>query len=121
MENLHENPNVAVPRIVESATMAPGQCWILGTNEGPFFDTGKNVKRYGRVYISLKALQSVLDYAGYLTLEEAGEVLAEAESVRERLHDQTMWGHTLQDAIRDLIDDVVVDETAIAAEIEVSE
>lgn len=77
----------AEPRIVKNAEQSPGKCLVSGDNDGPFLDTGRNLKFYGRVYLALRHIEPYLEKAGYLhgtkvsalrgQLREAGEELEE--------------------------------------------
>jgi hypothetical protein len=82
----------AEPRIVKNAEQSPGKCFVSGDNEGPFLDTGRNVKFYGRVYLALKHIRPYLQQAGYLheddvknLKDEHGQALVEALALREEV------------------------------------
>lgn len=71
-------------RIIQHAQAAPGVCALSGDNEGPFIDTGRNVRQLGgRVYISLKHLGPLLRSAGWRTEEDTRDLREEVASLAE--------------------------------------
>lgn len=91
------------PRIVQNAEQAPGVCVISGDNDGPFLDTGRNLRRYGRVYVSLKHAGPLLRRAGWLTDAETEKLREEVEALREQVSDLS----TLEEEYRDLVNAVL--------------
>lgn len=73
---------MSVPSIVEHAQAAPGVCFISGDNEGPFIDTGRTVRRVGRIYLSLKHLGPLLRSHGWLTTEDTEELRHEIDRLK---------------------------------------
>lgn len=72
------------PRIVQNAEQSPGVCLVSGDNEGPFLDTGRFIKRHGRVYLSLRHIEPYLRKAGYLPEKETAGLRGQ---LREALYD----------------------------------
>lgn len=68
-------------QIVKSAQYAPGQCLISGDYNGPLIDTQKQVRGYGRVYLSLKSLNAPLREAGWVPRAEVSEELERVEEL----------------------------------------
>lgn len=75
--------------IVETATFPPGYCAITGSGDGPFVDTGSDMIRPGRVYLSVVALRAfaqehlhMVDAGNYETLKQRN---AELEAQIEEL------------------------------------
>lgn len=68
-------------RLVSHATRSPSKCFVSGAGhaDGPFIDTGKKVRGYGRVYISIRHISNLLREAGWRPAEEVEEQLAEAQ------------------------------------------
>lgn len=67
-------------RIVNTAQRSPGKCAISGDSSGPFIDTGKDVKRYGRIYLSIKFFDEPLRELGYIGPEETSRLSSEIKS-----------------------------------------
>lgn len=89
-------------KVVETARLRPGKCAITGDTTGPFLDTGKNVPRFGRVYLSVRGLTDSLRDFGFLAPDES-------ESIREdneRLQDEVRRLTAIEDDYRTLIDAV---------------
>lgn len=70
-------------RIVDTASRRPGKCALSGDNSGPFIDTGKDIKRYGRVYLSVKFFDEPLRNLGYIGPKETEKLKADKESLIE--------------------------------------
>lgn len=71
--------------VVETARLRPGHCVLSGETQGPFIDTGKNVPRYGRVYISLKWLEQPLREIDYLTPDKAEDLVERNEELESEV------------------------------------
>lgn len=71
-------------RIIQNAQAAPGTCLLSGDNEGPFIDTGRNVRQLGgRVYISLKHLAPLLRQHGWRDDKDTEGLREQAASLAE--------------------------------------
>lgn len=62
-------------QIVQTAKLRPGKCIFSGEVTGPFLDTGKNIPRYGRVYISIKNLKLPIRDLGYRSQDEVADLV----------------------------------------------
>lgn len=69
--------------VVKNAKFGPGKCAISGDTKGPFLDTGQNVARYGRIYLSFKWLDEHLRTAGYLKEEDVADLKESFEQLSE--------------------------------------
>lgn len=66
-------------KIVERAQLTPGTCFLSGDFNGPFIDTGVDVRGRGRVYLALKHIGPIMRQAGWVPGDEAAEEFAYAE------------------------------------------
>ena len=71
-------------QVVKAARFAPGKCAISGDTTGPFLDTGKSVRGYGRIYLSFRFLDEQLRNAGYIKQEEVSELREHNDSLQEQ-------------------------------------
>lgn len=90
---------MSAPQIVQSAQAAPGTCILSGDNEGPFIDTGRTIRRHGRVYLSLKHLGPLLRANGWLTTEEAADLHVEARNEARKARELSERVRKLDDLI----------------------
>ena len=67
-------------RIVEKAEMVPGRCAVSGSPDGPFFDSGVDIQRYGRVYVSCAATRAMGTDLG---MADAGNIVTLTQRVVE--------------------------------------
>lgn len=90
-------------QITQTASLAPGTCLLSGDFHGPFVDTGKSLRGYGRVYLSIKALGPLMREAGWKPLEEV-ETALERSSDRlrtaQRLSDEAEAYQGIVEALR---------------------
>ena len=66
--------------ITPTAKFRPGKCAISGDTQGPFFDTGILIPRFGRLYLSIPHLKLRLNEHGLLDTEEVASLKAVLES-----------------------------------------
>lgn len=85
--------------IVDKPKAAPGRCLVSSDGRGPMLDTGKDIRRYGRVYLALDALRRPLEASGWLNPEHAEE-LRNSEAKARREADQVK---EYADAYHDLV------------------
>lgn len=76
---------MSTPVLVQTAALAPGVCFLSGDHNGPFLDTGKDVRGLGRVYLSLKALGPLLRECGWVELHEVETELALVTDYQDQL------------------------------------
>lgn len=70
-------------QIVERAQITPGKCFISGDFNGPFIDTGVDIRGRGRVYLALKHFAPVLRDAGWVHEDEVADDIARAEELTD--------------------------------------
>lgn len=87
-------------KITETARLRPGKCVLSGDTQGPFLDTGRDIQRYGRVYISMKWLHPLISEYGYLSIKEAESLTEE----RSKLLEENESLETIADKFHELID-----------------
>lgn len=71
-------------RVVDKPKTAPGRCLVSSDARGPMLDTGRDVRRYGRVYIALDALRRPLEANGWLNPENAQKLRDSEKAAREK-------------------------------------
>lgn len=74
---------MAKPKVVPTAARRPGRCAISKETQGPFLDTGKDIPRFGRVYLSFRWLEPMLRNNEHLNFIPETEVEELREQVRE--------------------------------------
>lgn len=96
--------------IIDKPKAAPGRCLVSSDGRGPMLDTGKDIRRYGRVYLALDALRRPLEANGWLNPEHAEELRnsekaarEKAELLQDRADDYEDLLQRLADAVGDLL------------------
>jgi hypothetical protein len=71
--------------IVPEAIFPPATCVLTGSPSGPFVDTGRAVRGYGRVYISVSYLLSVAPDLGLVPAPELAKALEDQDALVQRV------------------------------------
>lgn len=96
--------------IVPEAVFPPATCVITGSPSGPFIDTGRAVRGYGRVYISVRYLLSEAPGLGLVPAPELKAALEEQDALTSRVEAlETATLDTLKDSVADLLEKVADD------------
>lgn len=93
---------MAKVKVVETAARRPGRCAISKETQGPFIDTGNDIPRFGRVYLSLKWLEPLLRNNGVKNFIPESDV----DELREENKELTEENRELQEA-KDSFDQLV--------------
>ena len=75
---------MAKTQVVKNAKFRPGKCALSNDTQGPFLDTGREIPRYGRVYLSFKWLDEHLRTAGYLSQQQVAELQELVDEVSDK-------------------------------------
>lgn len=86
-------------RIVNTATRRPGKCALSGDNSGPFIDTGKDIRRYGRVYLSIKFFDEPLRQLGYIGPDETKKLETELDTQENYIRNLVEKERTLEQLV----------------------
>lgn len=71
--------------VTPTAKFRPGKCAISGDTQGPFFDTGIIIPRFGRIYLSIPHLKLRLAEHKMLDSDEVVKLKGEIASQSEKL------------------------------------
>lgn len=93
-------------RITDKPKTAPARCLVSSDGRGPMLDTGRDIRRYGRVYIALDALRRPLEANGWLNPEHAEELRNEAAKARQEAEQVKEYADAYHDLISRLSDAV---------------
>lgn len=93
---------MTAPTLVRTAALAPGVCALSGDFNGPFIDTMKSLRGFGRIYLSLQALAPIFRQAGYIREDEIKDKLATIER-HDYLIQQGEKAQTTLDALLEAI------------------
>lgn len=94
-------------RIIDKPKTAPARCLVSSDGRGPMLDTGRDIRRYGRVYIALDALRRPLEANGWLNPEHAEELRNEAAKARQEAEQVREYADAYHDLINRLNDAVM--------------
>ena len=83
-------------KVIDTPILAPGNCWISKTTDGPFIDTGVDVGRMhierGRIYLSFEVLREMAREAG---------IIGEGKAVSAELKEKEWYDKGYSDAIKE--------------------
>lgn len=83
-------------KVIDTPILAPGNCWVSKTTDGPFIDTGVDVGRMhierGRIYLSFEVLREMARVAG---------ILDEGKSTSAELKEKEWYDKGYSDAIKE--------------------
>ena len=94
------------PDVTNTARHRPGKCAISGNTSGPFIDTKRDIPRFGRIYVSLSALDNILRKNGYLKEEDVEEIREQNGRYQEeiqRLNDIELDFNSLMETISEYL------------------
>lgn len=86
--------------VTPTAKFRPGRCAISGDTQGPFFDTGIIIPRYGRVYISIPHLKLRLDEHGLLDTDQVTKLKAEIAAQSEKIDELQVKADEFKELLR---------------------